>query len=69
MGREIRLKYNIQRIHYKLPFALSNKIELFECMWSLGLHNQARTQGGFEGVGMNPPFFYHLVCTIYNLYP
>ena len=37
MGREIRLKYRIthtyiQRIHYnlKLPFALSNKIELFQ---------------------------------------
>ena len=35
MGREIRSKYRIthtyiQRIHYKLPFTLSNKIELFD---------------------------------------
>ena len=40
MGREFRSKYRIthgaciHRIHYKLPFALSNKIELFECMRS-----------------------------------
>ena len=42
MDCEICSKYRIihtyiQRIHYKLPFALSNKIELFECMRSLGL--------------------------------
>ena len=34
MGHEIHSKYRIthtciQRIHYKLPFALSNKVELF----------------------------------------
>ena len=41
MGSEIRSKYRIthtyiRRIHYKLPFVLSNKIELFERMRSLG---------------------------------
>ena len=44
MGHEIRWKYRIthtyiQRIHYKLPFTLSNKIELLERMRSFGLRN------------------------------
>ena len=48
MGHEIRSKYRIihiyiQRIHHKLPFMLSNKIELFERMQSLGLHNAIST--------------------------
>ena len=52
MGREIRSKYRIthmyiQRIHYtcKSPFVLSNKIELFERMRSLGLCNAISTCG------------------------
>ena len=50
MGREIRSKYRlihtyIQRIHYKLPFALFNKIELFERMRSLRLRNAISTCG------------------------
>ena len=52
MGREIRSKYRIthmyiQRIHYtcKSPFVLSNKIELFESMRSLGLCNAISTCG------------------------
>ena len=50
MGRENHSKYRIthtyiQRIHYKLPFALSNKIELFEHMRSLGLCNAISTCG------------------------
>ena len=47
MGRENRYIYivcrvihtYIQRIHYKLPFTLSNKVELFELMQSPGLRN------------------------------
>ena len=48
MGRENCLKYRIthkyiQRIHFKLPFTLSNKIELFERIRSLGLRNAIST--------------------------
>ena len=35
----------IQRIHCKLPFMLSNKIELFKRMQSLGLRNPISTCG------------------------
>ena len=48
MGREICSKLThtyIQQIHYKLPFALSNKIKLFECMRSLGLRIAISTCG------------------------
>ena len=50
MGCEIHSKYRIthmyiQRIHYKLPFALSNKIEMFERIRSLGLRSAISTCG------------------------
>ena len=48
MSHECWLKYRItnmyiRRVHSKLPFTLSKKIELFERMWSLGLRNTIST--------------------------
>ena len=33
----------VQQIHFKLPFMLSNKVELFECIQSLSLRNAIST--------------------------